>query len=109
MSDTQAPQQPEVATRRAKQLMINPYEFMFLFTKGLEFKKHTKIIEGLPADASLIGVAYDVRRDAIIMVVESEQYEPIPITDMPPVQLVSLQTGLPGATKKKNVPARKKK
>lgn len=97
-------EQPEIPTRRVRFMMVNPADFMFLFMKGVEFRKHTKLIEGLPADCQLIQVAYDPMRGGIQMVVESEEFEPIPINEMPPVQPVSISTGVKDATKKKRKP-----
>ena len=97
----------EVSTRRTRVAMINPVEWMQLFTTGLVFAKQTQIIEGIPKDAKLIGAAYDIRRDAILLVIESDEYEPVPITKQPPTQLIRLRQGVPGATKKKKA-ARKK-
>lgn len=112
---TTAPELPEgieekdIPTRRAKMLMVNPADFMFLFTKGLEFRKHTKIISGVPDDAELLTVAAEPARGAIMLVVQSESYDEIPINELPPVELVEIQTGKPGATKKKKAPRKKNK
>jgi hypothetical protein len=97
----------EVPTRRAKMLMVNPTDFMFLFTKGLRFRKQAKLIEGLPEDAELIAVAADPVRHGIMLVVKSESYDEIPIDKMPPTELVSIDVGLKGATKKKKAPRKK--
>lgn len=98
----------EIPTRRARMLMVNPADFMFLFTQGLEFRKHTKLVQGIPADARLLAVAAEPVRHAIMLVVESDEYDEVPINVMPPVQLIEIQTGKPDATKKKKV-ARKKR
>ena len=90
-------------------MMVNPYEFMHLFTKGATFKKHTKLIEGVPEDAEIIGITYDTRRDHILLVLESASYAPVKITDIPPIEVVSIQIGLPGATKKKSASRKKRK
>lgn len=99
----------EIPTRRVRMLMVNPTDFMYLFTKGLEFRKRTKISEGVPEDAKLIAVAADSVRNGIMLVVESDSYEPIPINVLPPVQPISIQTGDPDATKKKKSERKKKK
>lgn len=98
----------EVATRRTRVMMINPVEWMGLFTTGVRFAKSVQLIEGVPKDATMIGCAYDIRRDAILIVLESAEYEPIPITQQPPTQLVRIKFGDPSATKKKK-PAKRKK
>lgn len=100
--ETKQPKAPKIPTRRAKMLMVNPSDFMFLFTKGLEFRKNTKLIEGIPEDAQLIAVAAEPVRHAVMLVVKSDSYPPIPISEMPPVELVKIQTGVIGATKKKS-------
>lgn len=100
--------EPEVIYRKVKVLLVNPVDFMYLFVKGMKFRKQTKIMEGLPEDAELVGCAYDAIRGAIMMVVKSEEYEPIPTTDSPPAQFMKIQIGDRKATKKKPV-ARKKK
>ncbi len=102
-------EEPKIAGRRVKMLMVNPTDFMFLFTKGIEFRKHTKLIKGLPEDAKLISLAAETVRHGIIFVVESATYKEIPINEMPPIEIVEIQHGLPGATKKKTVPKRKRK
>lgn len=102
-------EEPRVAGRRVKMLMVNPTDFMFLFTKGIEFRKHTKLIKGLPEDAKLISLAAESVRHGIIFVVESATYEEIPAGEMPPIEIVEIQHGKPGATKKKVVPKRKRK
>ena len=105
------PEEPEdeegIPTRKAKLLMVNPTDFMFLFEKGLSFRKHTKLIEGIPEDAVLLAVAADPVRHGIMLVVQSESYEPIPINQMPPTQVVTIQTGVVDATKKKKQPRKK--
>lgn len=87
------PEEIEIPKRRAKMLMVNPSDFMFLFTKGLKWRKHTTLVEGVPADAQLIAVAAEPVRGAIMLVVQSEEYDEIPIDKMPPIQMVSIQTG----------------
>lgn len=94
--------------RRVRMLMVNPADFMYLFTKGLVLRKHTKILEGLPEDATLIAIAADSIRNGIMLVVESSTFEEIPINVQPPIVPVKIEIGIPGATKKKKV-ARKKK
>jgi hypothetical protein len=105
--DLEEMKKADIPTRKAKMLMVNPADFMALFTKGLEFRKHTKIISGIPDDAILLTVAAEPIRHAIMLVVQSESYEPIPINQMPPVELIEIQTGVPGATKKKKAPRKK--
>lgn len=99
--DLEKLKETEIPTRRAKMLMINPADFMVLFTKGIVFKKHTRVIEGIPEDAKLIGLAAEPVRNGVILVVESDTYDEIPINVMPPIEVVSINMGLKGATKKK--------
>lgn len=108
--DTKAPKDAQeqlkksvVPTRRVKMLMVNPADFMFLFTKGLIFRKNTRLIKGIPDDAKLIAVAGDSARNGIMLVVESSKYNPVPINVLPPVESVEIQTGENPNTKKKTI------
>ena len=90
--------------------MVKPGEFMFLFTKGLRFQKNFKVIAGVPEDAKVITVAPDSIRNGIMIVVQSQEYDEVPINVLPPVEPVNIDLdGIKNATKKKNVPDRKKK
>jgi hypothetical protein len=98
---------PEVTTRRIKTMVINPIGFMSLFTQGLRFRKQTQIVSGVPEDARLVGMAYDTRRDLVLMMIESASFDEVPVTEQPPFLMLKIQTQF-GITKKKNVPKRKK-
>lgn len=87
--------------RRVRFLVINPNDFLMLFTKGIVFAKRTKIMDGVPDDALVVGMNVDHIRGGIILVVQSETYDEVPMTVMPPVQHISIQWGVQGATKKK--------
>ena len=91
----------ETPTRRVRFLIVNPADFLYLFTKGLVLAKRTQVFEGVPEDALLMSMTVDHVRGGIILVVQSSEYEPIPITQMPPVQEVKIRVGVEGATKKK--------
>lgn len=99
----------EVPKRRVRMLMVNPSDFCFLFTKGLEFKKHTKIIKGAPEDAEVIALVADSVRNGVMLVVKSESYDEVPINVLPPVESVEIDMGIKGATKKKKAPRKKRK
>lgn len=86
---------------RVRYLMVNPVDFLKLLTVGMTFAKRAEIIEGVPADAFVRNITVDHVRGGIIFVVESKEYEEVPRTDMPPVQLVSIKQGVEGATKPK--------
>lgn len=102
-------QAKDVPKRRAAMLMVKPSEFMFLFTKGLKFQKNFKVIKGVPEDAKVIAVAPDSIRNGIMIVVTSKEFDEIPINVLPPVIPVDIDLdGIKNATKKKNVPKRKK-
>lgn len=105
MTETLTPeaeqQLKDEAVARRKVIMINPHEFAALFTTGLVWKKKTKISEGVPADFKVLGVAYDVRLDSVIIVGESEEFDEVKMTDIPPRLRISIVQGEPGATKKK--------
>lgn len=90
---------PRVKTRRAKTLFVKPEEFMVLFTKGMEFRKRTRIMEGIPEDAKLLALSAEPIRHGIIMVVESAEYDEVPVTELPPFVEVKIQTKF-GATKR---------
>jgi hypothetical protein len=98
----------KIPTRRVKMLMVNPADFLFLFTKGLEFRKHTKLLEGVPADAQLIAIAADSVRNGIMLVVQSASYAEVPINVLPPVEPISIDVGVKNATKKKKQPRKKR-
>lgn len=102
MKDTKVP------TRRVKMLMVNPADFMFLFTKGLVFRKRTRIISGVPDDAKLITVAPDSVRNGIMLVVESEEFDEIPINVLPPVIVVEIDTRTLEDSKKKKASRKRK-
>lgn len=91
----------DVPTRRVRFLMINPQDFLMLFAKGLVFAKRTQLITGLPEDAKLVSMTVDHVRGGIILVAQSDTYDEVPMTEMPPVQLVEIELGQKGATKKK--------
>lgn len=81
------------AKARRKVVMINPEEFLGLFTKGLKFAKNTTVFDGVPEDAKLLGIAYDVRLDSIVMVVSSSEYDEIEMTELPPRQFIGIKMG----------------
>ena len=81
--------------------MVNPTDFLTLFTTGLSLAKRTKIIKGVPEDAKVLSMTVDHVRGGIILVVQSESYEEIPQTEMPPIELIEISLGVEGATKKK--------
>ena len=87
--------------RRVRFLVINPNDFLMLFQKGIVFSKRTQILEGVPEDAQVINMNVDHIRGGIILVVQSETYDEVPMTVMPPVQHISIKWGVEGATKKK--------
>lgn len=97
----------EVPKARRRVLMIHTVEFASLFTKGLVFAKKTRLIEGIPEDFILLGATYDLRLDAILILGESETYDEVPMTEIPPRQMVSIEQGDPRATKKKKAPRKK--
>jgi hypothetical protein len=87
--------------RRVRFLVVNPADFLMLFTKGIVFAKRTQLLDGVPEDAMIVGMNVDHVRGGIILVVQSAEYDEVPMTVMPPVQHVSIQWGVEGATKKK--------
>lgn len=91
----------EVPKRRVRFLMINPQDFLQLFTKGLVIAKRVKILKGVPEDAKVVNMTVDHVRGGIILVVESAEYDEIPQNEMPPVQYVALRIGADPVPKKK--------
>jgi hypothetical protein len=79
-----------IESRKVKLLMVNPPDFMALFTKGLKVRGGWKIIKGVPADAKLLTIAYEPSRNGVMLVVESEEYEPVPKNVTPPIQIVEI-------------------
>ena len=79
--------------RRVKFLMCDPAGFMALFKEGMKFRKNFRIVKGLPKDAKLISVAYDMQRGGIMMIVESQEYDEVQPTNQPPIQQVEIEVG----------------
>lgn len=106
-NEHQAPKAPNemhdenTPKRRVRFLMVNPTDFLMLFTKGLTLSKRTRIIEGVPEDATVLSMTVDHVRGGIILVVQSDEYDEVPLTVMPPVQHVSIEWGVKNATKAK--------
>jgi hypothetical protein len=99
----------KIPTRRVKMLMVNPVDFVFLFTKGLRFRKNYVLVEGVPEDAKVITAVADSARNGIMMVVQSEEYDEVPINVMPPVQPISIDMAAVDTTKRNQIPKRKQK
>ena len=98
----------KVPTRRVKMLMVNPADFMFLFTKGLKFRKNYKIIKGVPEDAQIIAAVADSARNGIMLVVKSAEYDEVPINVLPPVEPVEIDLNAVDKPTKKVVKRKKK-
>jgi len=73
--------------------MINPADFMVLFTKGLKVRGGWKIVKGAPADAQIISIAYEAARGGIMLVIESAEYDEVPQNIVPPIQMVKIEIG----------------
>lgn len=100
----------EVPKRRVAMLMVKPGDFMFLFTKGLRFQKNFKVIEGVPDDAEVIAVAPDSMRNGIMLVIQSQEFDEVPMTVLPPIIPVDIDLdGIKQATKKKVTAEQRKK
>jgi hypothetical protein len=99
----------EIPKWRVKMLMVDPTEFVYLFTKGLRLRKQTQVVLGVPDDAQVVSIAADTKRLGVMIVVQSEQYPEIPKTVLPPIQYVRFNLGDKTATKKKKQPRKKKK
>jgi hypothetical protein len=90
----------EVPKFRRRFLMVNPQDFLQLFTKGLVLSKRMSVFTGVPADAMIVSMTVDHVRGGIMLLCQSDEYEEIPATDMPPVQMVEIELGVKDATKK---------
>jgi hypothetical protein len=90
----------EVPKFRRRFLMVNPQDFLQLFTKGLILNKRMSVFTGVPADAMIVSMTVDHVRGGIMLLCQSDEYEEIPATDMPPVQMVEIELGVKDATKK---------
>lgn len=99
----------KIPTRRVRMFMVKPDDFMFLFTKGLKWRKNTRIVAGAPDDAQVIAVAPDSIRNGIMLVVQSATFDEIPINVLPPVVPIEIDVGVQNATKKKKAPRKKRK
>lgn len=85
--------------RRVKIVMVNAYEFVPLLTKGMVFRRYTKMVQGIPADAKVLAMSADTNRHGIMFVIESAEYPLVPLVQAPPIQLLEIQTELKNATK----------
>lgn len=90
----------EVPKFRRRFLMVNPQDFLQLFTKGLILNKRMNVFTGVPADAMIVSMTVDHVRGGIMLLCQSDEYDEIPATDMPPVQMVEIELGVKDATKK---------
>lgn len=99
----------EIPTWRVKMLMVDPTEFVYLFTKGLRIRKQTQLVLGVPEDAQVVSIAADTKRLGVMMVVQSESYPEIRKDILPPIQYVRFNLGDKTATKKKKAPRKKRK
>lgn len=89
------PNEAPIEQWRVRMLRVNPADFMVLFTKGLKIRGGWKIVKGLPKDATLKTIAYDPARGGIMMIVESSEYESIPVTQLPEIQQVQIEMSGP--------------
>lgn len=85
--------------RRVKVVMINPFDFVGLLTKGAKFRRYTEIIAGVPIDAEILAMSADTNRHGIMFVIHSDTYPIVPLIEMPPIEALEIQTELKNATK----------
>lgn len=120
MSDTPNPEAPRVRTREeieaemqkietrpVRIFRLDPGQFASLFTKGMRFYKNATVFEGLPEDAEIIGMQADPMRGGVMLVIKSSEYEQTPVTELPPVQPISIDLGKNISTKKKSTTRKK--
>lgn len=94
--------------RRVKIVMVNPWDFIGLLTKGMKFRRYTEVMQGIPADATVEAMSADTNRHGIMFVISSPTYDFVPVTQMPPIQMLEIQTELKNATKAKRKPRKKR-
>lgn len=79
-----APKNKPAKPRRIKLVMVNPANFMSLFKTGMRVKKNFEVVKGIPRDATILTISYDAARAAIIVILESEDFDEVPVGDIPP-------------------------
>lgn len=84
---------PKVEARRVKVFMMKPEDFMSLFVKGFKFHKNATVFEGLPEDAECVGIGSNGVIPGVLLVVQSQEFDPIPVTENPPVVTISINLG----------------
>jgi hypothetical protein len=85
--------QKDIPKRRVRMLMVSPQDFLRLFTKGFKIAENTTILKGVPEDAKVVSMTIDHVRDSVIFVVESTEYDEIPMNEMPPFEYVEIKLG----------------
>ena len=83
----------KVETRRVKVLIVSSAEFMSLFTKGMKFHKNATVFEGVPEDAEVVGIGSNPVIPGVLLVVKSQEYDEIPVTENPPYVQVGINLG----------------
>jgi len=95
--------EPKAETRRVKVLIVSSASFMSLFTKGMKFHKNATVFEGVPEDAEVVGIGSNPVMPGVLLVVKSQEFEEIPVTENPPyIQIgINLGNNISQAKKKK--------
>lgn len=82
-----------IPTRKIALLFVEPAGFAALFTKGFKFRANTKVVEGIPADATVETIYADAMRGGIMILLRSEHFKPVMNGVMPPILPISISVG----------------
>ena len=72
---------------RVRRFEISPEAFPMQFTKGMKFK----VEEGIPEGATFRGFAVDPMRNLLVVFVEHESFDEIPVAGEPPLDTISIR------------------
>lgn len=78
---------------RVRAVRVSPHLVFALVKQGLV--SPVKVVEGLPADAALVGAYHDPERHAFVLLVHAASFDPVPDGQIPPEQLVTFRSTEP--------------
>lgn len=81
----------DVTSRKLKMLYIDPVSFMSLFKEGMVIRENFQVIEGIPEDAQLLAVSYDLTLHGVVFLITSENFDEVPAGEVIPVQPVMIK------------------
>ena len=91
--DLKPKKEEKVETRRVKVMIITSSQFMSLFVKGMKFHKNATVFEGVPEDAEVIGIGSNPVIPGVLLVVKSQEFDEIPVTENPPYIQIGINLG----------------